>query len=302
MLFRTLALILALSAAPLGADSVCPNTTEPVPAPVIEIKHPTGLLWRIERPGTPPSHLFGTIHLEDDRVITLPPLVERAFVHADRLAVEIDLEPQAMAQLSDAMNFASGSALREVLDGPLYRRVAELVDTHYGLSRELLATLKPWAIFTVLSRPRPRTGKVLDQIFQDRAKAMGIPVYGLESAAELVEVLDGMPMADQIAILRDTVCNYADIIGQIDALTRHYLDRDLQAMVALNNQSHDDEALFDRLMERVLYRRNARMLERLETHLQAGNAFIAVGALHLPGERGLLSGLERRGYRVVAEY
>jgi len=216
--------------------------------------------------------------------------------------VEIDLEPQAMAQLSDAMNFASGSALREVLDGPLYRRVAELVDTHYGLSRELLATLKPWAIFTVLSRPRPRTGKVLDQIFQDRAKAMGIPVYGLESAAELVEVLDGMPMADQIAILRDTVCNYADIIGQIDALTRHYLDRDLQAMVALNNQSHDDEALFDRLMERVLYRRNARMLERLETHLQAGNAFIAVGALHLPGERGLLSGLERRGYRVVAEY
>jgi uncharacterized protein YbaP (TraB family) len=207
-----------------------------------------------------------------------------------------------MTALSDAMAFSSGRTLKDVVDPPLFERAAELGSRHYGLSSEVLATLKPWAVFTVLSRPRPRTGKVLDQILQDRARAKGIPVHGLETPAELVEVLDGMPMSDQIAILRDTVCNYADIIGQIDALTQHYLDRDLQGMVALNNQSHDDEALFDRLMERVLYGRHARMLERLEPHLRAGGTFIAVGALHLPGERGLLRGLEQRGYRVVAEY
>ncbi|MDH3638099.1 MAG: TraB/GumN family protein [Gammaproteobacteria bacterium] len=302
MLVRTIAFILALYTAPLGADSVCPSTAEPIPAPTIAVKHSTGLLWRVDNPGIPSSYLFGTIHLEDRRVLELPPAVEQAFVEADRLAVEIDLQPQAMAQLSEAMAFTSGGTLEEVITGPLYQRLADLVDSHYGLSHELLATLKPWAVFTVLSRPRPQTGKVLDQILQDRARALDKPVYGLESAAELVEVLDGMPMADQVAILKDTVCNYDEIIGQIDALTRNYLDRDLQGMVALNNQSHDDEALFDRLMERVLYQRNARILDRLETHLQAGNAFIAVGALHLPGDRGLLSGLERRGYRVVAEY
>ena len=36
--------------------------------------------------------------------------------------------------------------------------------------------------------------------------------------------------------------------------------------------------------------------------LEAGHAFITVGALHLPGERGILHLLEQRGYRVEAVY
>ncbi|HYQ72222.1 MAG TPA: TraB/GumN family protein [Gammaproteobacteria bacterium] len=40
----------------------------------------------------------------------------------------------------------------------------------------------------------------------------------------------------------------------------------------------------------------------MQPHLKAGNAFIAVGALHLPGETGLLSLLEQRGYTVRAIY
>jgi uncharacterized protein YbaP (TraB family) len=44
------------------------------------------------------------------------------------------------------------------------------------------------------------------------------------------------------------------------------------------------------------------MLERMEKRLQEGNAFIAVGALHLPGDKGLLKLLQARGYRVSALY
>jgi len=40
----------------------------------------------------------------------------------------------------------------------------------------------------------------------------------------------------------------------------------------------------------------------MEERLQEGNAFIAVGALHLPGENGLLKLLPARGYRVLALY
>ena len=36
--------------------------------------------------------------------------------------------------------------------------------------------------------------------------------------------------------------------------------------------------------------------DRLEAHLQRGGAFIAVGALHLPGEDGLIRLLGQRGY------
>ena len=48
--------------------------------------------------------------------------------------------------------------------------------------------------------------------------------------------------------------------------------------------------------------RNARMAERAGRWLEAGGAFIAVGALHLPGEQGLLERLRAQGYAVEKIY
>jgi uncharacterized protein YbaP (TraB family) len=44
------------------------------------------------------------------------------------------------------------------------------------------------------------------------------------------------------------------------------------------------------------------MAERMRQYLQQGNAFVAVGALHLPGEEGLLNLLEQQGYTVRRLY
>ncbi len=51
-------------------------------------------------------------------------------------------------------------------------------------------------------------------------------------------------------------------------------------------------------MQAVVYDRNRRMLERLQPHLARGGNFIAVGALHLPEENGLLALIEASGYSV----
>ena len=44
------------------------------------------------------------------------------------------------------------------------------------------------------------------------------------------------------------------------------------------------------------------MVDRMAPRLAEGNAFIAVGALHLPGEKGVLNLLQQGGYRVSAVY
>jgi uncharacterized protein YbaP (TraB family) len=51
---------------------------------------------------------------------------------------------------------------------------------------------------------------------------------------------------------------------------------------------------------RLVVERNYRMAERIQPQLREGNALIAVGALHLPGEEGLLALLAEEGYRVSA--
>jgi uncharacterized protein YbaP (TraB family) len=52
------------------------------------------------------------------------------------------------------------------------------------------------------------------------------------------------------------------------------------------------------LVKRLIDDRNKVMVERMATLLTQGNAFIAVGAAHLPGEAGILHLLELRGYRI----
>ena len=44
------------------------------------------------------------------------------------------------------------------------------------------------------------------------------------------------------------------------------------------------------------------MVERMAARLSEGKAFIAVGALHLPGDEGILNLLQRDGYRITRLY
>jgi uncharacterized protein YbaP (TraB family) len=64
----------------------------------------------------------------------------------------------------------------------------------------------------------------------------------------------------------------------------------------------EQAALMATFIDRLLDRRNARMVERMTQHLARGGAFVAVGALHLPGEGGILGLLEAQGYRVTRVY
>ena len=50
----------------------------------------------------------------------------------------------------------------------------------------------------------------------------------------------------------------------------------------------------------IIYNRNKAWAEKLPAIMKAAPTFVAVGALHLPGEKGLLNLLKRQGYTVEA--
>ena len=101
----------------------------------------------------------------------------------------------------------------------------------------------------------------------------------------------------------DTVCNRSLIEKQAQALTDRYYDRDLSGMLNVSMRYESSNAAASRnFRERLLDDRSQQMLKRLAPYLEAGNAFIAVGALHLPGDEGLLQELEAQGYRATAVY
>jgi uncharacterized protein YbaP (TraB family) len=67
-------------------------------------------------------------------------------------------------------------------------------------------------------------------------------------------------------------------------------------------QTGFDPELVETFTTNLLDTRNTRMIERMQPQLAEGGAFVAVGALHLPGENGILKHLEDRGYRLTRLY
>ena len=264
-----------------------------------------GLLWRIEGRDAPASHVFGTVHLADPRVTSLPPAVAREFGQARSLTLESGLDPAGILVLAGRMVFDDGRDLLGVAGAELFDRAARLT-AGLGLPEPMLRLFKPWAVAMLLSTPPQDPSSVLDFVLARLAAEQGKPVHELESMDEQISVFEGMSQQDQVALLRQAVDEYERMPRLIGRVVNAYLARDLAGLWRISQENvgkgEEERRLNDVFNRRLLDERNVRMAERAEPRLREGGAFIAVGALHLYGSGGVLAQLERRGWRVTRVY
>ncbi|WP_279483085.1 TraB/GumN family protein [Aureimonas sp. SK2] len=276
-----------------------------------------GRLYRIEREGLAPSFLFGTMHLSDPRILALPAAAEAALAQARGVVIETTdiLDPQRMAATllsrADLTILPPGHTLAEVVGPDGMADVLPLLEAR-GTPAAAVARLQPWFVAAGLMMPdcevkRTAGGaKVLDVAIAERAKGEGLELEGLESAAEQLEALASMPLdlqADNLVATVELADRLPDIFETMIAL---YLDGRIALIGPATERalpSGTDEAsslaVTQAFEDRVVHRRNALMAERLRPILAKGGRFVAVGALHLPGETGLVEGLRRTGWTVT---
>lgn len=262
-----------------------------------------GLLWKVERAGTKSSYVFGTIHSEDSRVLAVPPAVQDVFDRASNFVMEAVLDDSAIVSMSTSMMFEDGRTLKEVVSPALYAKAASAMDG-YGMPEFAMQMMKPWAVAVSLSMPKSQTGVFLDLVLMQKAGEQGKPVAGLETVEEQLGIFDKMPMRDQVLMLEDALKLLPELEGMFAELHAAYLARDLGALARLSEaqQMKGDRELGKKVMAQMLDARNRRMVTRMETYLKQGNAFIAIGASHLPGREGVLNLLAKKGYRVSPVY
>jgi uncharacterized protein YbaP (TraB family) len=262
-----------------------------------------GLLWQVESPSGKTSHLFGTIHLEDPRVTTLPAPVKKAFDESATVVLEMTMDASVLIKLSLTMMLTDGRNLESIVGKPLYQQVLRAMES-YGMPEMVVAQMKPWAVATTLITPRPKTGVVLDMKLYQDAMSAGKQVDGLESAMEQLSVFDDMDEKLQIKMLKDALDQLPEMSAMYEEMLQIYLERDLAKMVSMSDRymKQSDSELSDHFNEQIIVNRNHRMVERMQSNLKAGDAFIAVGTLHLPGEEGLLNLLQKKGYKLSRIY
>jgi uncharacterized protein YbaP (TraB family) len=307
-LFAVLAAVALLLPRLLPAQVPTPAAPTPKSAAEAQAAVERPLLWRIELPT--PSYLYGTIHLPDERVTDLPPVVAETMERCDALYTELPMELSLMMKQLGRMQLPEGQTLQAVLGDELYGEVAAYVKTK-GMTMAMFDRLQPWAVgaqLGLLDQMKDMAAKQpLDMVIYQRAKRAGKQVGGLETVEEQVSVFADMTPAEQRTFVRDGL---ADIVKKeaagvhpTEELLRLYLQGDEAAIDAkINDFPLTDTKLKKRLMARLVDDRNVAMADRIVRKLQEkpeAMQVFAVGAAHYPGKMGVLELLRQRGYRLT---
>lgn len=286
------------------------NRAIPVTQPVDKSKNSAAghadspMLWRIEHPDPQSnirsSYIFGTIHMDNEEVMAIPDSVLQRLYAADTLMLELELNPNNSINVLRKMLFTDGKNLEQVLGTSEFNEVSDaLAESGSQLPVEILSVLKPWAAMMLLIRPENKSGTFLDKKLADIARNSNIRIEGLETIDEQLSVFDDLMLEDQVKMLRSTLSTLEDKDQAYEDLLDAYLSGDLQKIVQVTQQQEpEDKALAQLIKTRLIDNRNQKMFDRIQYRIGQGNAFIAVGALHLPGDLGLLNKLKQASYRL----
>jgi uncharacterized protein len=260
------------------------------------------LLWRISGKGlTQPSYLFGTIHMLCASSLDLSDSLKGAIANTKEVYLELDMDNiiELMGVMSK-MKMKGDTTLADLLSPEEYTRVKDFFRERPSvIPFALLEKYKPMlAASSLMESDMSCENPVsMEQLIMTQAKADRKKLRGLETMAFQLSIFDSIPYKLQAKQLLNYVERYGkdDEKAQYQELISAYMNQQLDKLGSLSQQ--DDMGL-ENFMDLLVYNRNRNWVKKLDGILADKAVVVAVGAGHLPGEKGLISLLRKAGYTV----
>lgn len=259
------------------------------------------LLWKITgKDIQKPSYLYGTIHLTCDYKFT--DKLKKAFDETDRLVLEIDMsDTNLQAEMMKFIFLEDGKTIQGLLNEEDYKILADFFKEQVGLDLKLFNSMKPLAITSTITSKMTvcEQGVAYESEFLKVAKAQNENVIGLETIADQMSVFDKIPYEEQLKTLVEMAKNgMEDSKKSFDEMTLYYNAEDLEGLQEVMTK----QGLEADFQENLVDQRNRNWIPLIEKITTEAPAFIGVGALHLPGEQGVINLLRKQGYTVEPVY
>jgi uncharacterized protein YbaP (TraB family) len=265
-------------------------------------------LWRIE--GDNPSYLYGSIHLADERLLTLPDIVMDAIEEVDVVYTETKLDQESQSWVVQFLRLPSGKTLYNLLPEDVIDRVESYLNTK-GLSTSLFAQYKIWFLTTNIVLLDELSNQMkypsLDQYIWNTATSRGKITGGIETVEEQISVFDSFSIDEQIEMLTDTLDELEAIAitgeNPINAMKEAYLDGNLEVLQDLLFSDYEENDTLDvNFKTRILTDRNINMTQRISKNITNNpdtQYFFTIGAGHYWGDYGIISLLENQGFTIT---
>ena len=270
------------------------------------------LLWKISGNGLEkPSYLFGTHHVAPVSVIDSVAGLNETIASADKIYGEMimteAMSPQSQQIMMGYAMAPQDSLLTSVLTPAQTDSLDVMLRNYMGpmASAKQFAQLKPAMLCTLIAMIQSQTvfpnfnpQQQIDGEIQKRGAALGKEIGGFETIDDQCKALFGSSIIDQAESLMEMVRNDSHAAEMAKKLAKAYLAGDLNQMLELMEDPASGSS--DEWSERMINRRNANWARIMAGLLPSASVLIAVGAGHLPGEKGLISLLRKEGYSVEA--
>ena len=257
------------------------------------------ILYEISKPGSSEtSYLFGTMHVSDSAVTRV---LEEVFPYVSKCNVfsgELDLTDVEMDMTLTGTMFLQDTTLQGLYSEEEYQQVQTFVIDKLGPAGSMAMMMKPmWISMSIVQQEMVvDPAEVIDMRLQLKAEEQQLAIEPLETMAEQVKAINDIPLADQAQALLEFALDYDKQMSMSEDLTEKYIEGDLEGMFAIYNS----ERFSDQIELSLINHRNQVMYDRLSVKLKEGKkVFCAVGALHLPGEQGLIQLLSENGFSVT---
>ena len=272
------------------------------------------LLWKISGNGLQnPSYILGTHHLYALDFFDEIAGARAALESSSQVVGELLMADQG--ELATRMQLAAmlpeGVTYNDLLSESDYAKLDEGLKGLMGVGLDQFGVFKPGMISAMLSmvifaQANPgfnaQEHTAIDVYVQNYAEENGSPVIGLETVEDqLYALFDAEPLKYQAEQLVCSVANLDYGVEQLKKLGEYYAAGNLAAMYDLAFNSPDDPCPSSETYRNSLAKeRNDKWIEQLPAIMAEGQSFVAVGALHIAGEEGLLWQLDKMGYTVTA--
>lgn len=270
-------------------------------------KYPS-LLWEISGNGLKkPSHLIGTMHVSSKLAFNLPDSFYLAIKNAEVVALETNpdtwQEDMSKYDLGEDGYGAEEPDWGSFVSAPNeYLNIRTLKFYPYNTKIERALSSNPSAINSLLYRSYGNESSdfeedtYLDMYIYQCGKKWGKRVTGVEAYGQSMQLM-AEAYRDAAKDKNRKVRSYGDIdeAYSSDKLQEAYRTGNLDLLDSINLFNSESPA-FD---EKFLYRRNEIQAASIDSILRSGSTlFAGVGAAHLPGERGVIEILRKKGYRL----
>ena len=306
-------------------EALSPDRRAALEQAVAPVPYNKGIFWEA-RKGQDRIVLIGTYHFGDPRH-------DQTITHfADQLdgatVMLVEAGPDEQTRLTEALTKdptliadPTGPTLPERMEKADWDQLSRAMADR-GIPAFVASRMRPWYVAMMLGMSPCMLEQVkvsgkangLDQLLMDRAVAQGIPVEALEPWDTVFSLFADMTPAQEIEMLRSTMpaAEHADDYGRtlIDA----YFSGDVWEiwefgrLDAYENSGLSRAAVDEQTrlaQEKMMDGRNQSWIKALDLAAEQaaksqGYVVAAFGALHLPGEQGVLRLLERDGWTVTA--